>query len=98
MGTIYPENPKIVALFRFVLGNDLFLCGKHIYNHFRDCKDVGSYLCGDRIVDVVAFYADKVLPITHRMVKNCNLDPQTHVFDCLRRSHDSGFGARKGHP
>ncbi|KAJ3657514.1 hypothetical protein Zmor_009310 [Zophobas morio] len=43
----------------FVLGNDLFLCGKHIYNHFRDCKDVGSYLCGDRIVDVVAFYADK---------------------------------------
>ncbi|RZB77484.1 Bardet-Biedl syndrome 7 protein -like, partial [Asbolus verrucosus] len=43
----------------FVLGNDLFLCGKHIYNHYRDCKDVGSYLCGDRIVDVVAFYADK---------------------------------------
>ncbi|KAJ3630530.1 hypothetical protein MTP99_011722 [Tenebrio molitor] len=43
----------------FVLGNDLFLCGKHIYNHYRDCKDVGSYLCGDRIVDVIAFYADK---------------------------------------
>ncbi|EFA01565.1 Bardet-Biedl syndrome 7 protein homolog-like Protein [Tribolium castaneum] len=43
----------------FVLGNDLFLCGKHIYNHFRDCKDVGSYLCGDQIVDVIAFFADK---------------------------------------
>ncbi|CAG9839510.1 unnamed protein product [Diabrotica balteata] len=36
-------------------GNDLFLCGKHIYTHFKDCKDSGSYLCGDRIVDVIAF-------------------------------------------
>ncbi|KAJ8951664.1 hypothetical protein NQ318_012205 [Aromia moschata] len=41
----------------FVLGNELFLCGKHIYTHYRDCKDVGSYLCGDRIVDVMAFYS-----------------------------------------
>ncbi|KAJ8912894.1 hypothetical protein NQ315_011217 [Exocentrus adspersus] len=41
----------------FVLGNELFLCGKHIYTHYRDCKDLGSYLCGDRIVDVVAFYS-----------------------------------------
>lgn len=49
-----------IEINRFVLGNDLFLCGKHMYNHYRDCKDVGSYLCGDRIVDVIAFYADKV--------------------------------------
>ncbi|XP_028129556.1 Bardet-Biedl syndrome 7 protein homolog [Diabrotica virgifera virgifera] len=41
----------------FVLGNDLFLCGKHIYTHFKDCKDSGSYLCGDRIVDVIAFHS-----------------------------------------
>ncbi|XP_056636880.1 Bardet-Biedl syndrome 7 protein homolog [Diorhabda sublineata] len=40
----------------FVLGNDLFLCGKHVYTHFKDCKDNGSYLCGDKIVDVIAFY------------------------------------------
>ncbi|XP_044255366.1 Bardet-Biedl syndrome 7 protein homolog [Tribolium madens] len=47
------------VLSMFVLGNDLFLCGRHIYNHYRDCKDVGSYLCGDQIVDVIAFYADR---------------------------------------
>ncbi|XP_066154272.1 Bardet-Biedl syndrome 7 protein homolog isoform X2 [Euwallacea fornicatus] len=40
----------------FVLGNELFLCGKHVFNHYRDCKEVGSYLCGDTIVDVTAFY------------------------------------------
>lgn len=38
----------------FVSGNDLIICGNHVYNHYRDCKDVGSYLCGDTIVDVVA--------------------------------------------
>ncbi|CAH2006494.1 unnamed protein product [Acanthoscelides obtectus] len=43
----------------FVMDNDLFLCGKHIYTHFRDCREVGSYLCGDKIVDVVAFYSTK---------------------------------------
>ncbi|XP_018568735.1 Bardet-Biedl syndrome 7 protein homolog [Anoplophora glabripennis] len=41
----------------FVLASELFLCGKHVYTHYRDCKDLGSYLCGDRIVDVVAFYS-----------------------------------------
>lgn len=44
---------------RYVLGNDLFLCGNHIYNHYKDCKDIGSYLCGDCIVDVVALYLPK---------------------------------------
>ncbi|CAH1996732.1 unnamed protein product [Acanthoscelides obtectus] len=43
----------------FVMDNDLFLCGKHIYTHYRDCREVGSYLCGDKIVDVVAFYSTK---------------------------------------
>ncbi|XP_055316781.1 Bardet-Biedl syndrome 7 protein homolog [Sitodiplosis mosellana] len=38
----------------FVSGNDMILCGNHVYNHYRDCKDIGSYLCGDTIVDVVA--------------------------------------------
>lgn len=38
----------------FVIGNELIVCGNHVYNHYRDCKDIGSYLCGDTIVDVVA--------------------------------------------
>lgn len=38
----------------FVSGNDLIVCGNHVYNHYRECKDIGSYLCGDTIVDVVA--------------------------------------------
>ncbi|KAF5285041.1 hypothetical protein FQR65_LT02353 [Abscondita terminalis] len=48
----------------FVLGNDLFLCGKHTYNHYKDCKDIGSYLCGDCIVDIVALQTQK----THRLI------------------------------
>ncbi|XP_059620344.1 Bardet-Biedl syndrome 7 protein homolog [Phlebotomus argentipes] len=38
----------------FVSGPDLLVCGNHVYNHYKDCKDVGTYLCGDTIVDVVA--------------------------------------------
>lgn len=38
----------------YISGNDMILCGNHVYNHYRDCKDIGSYLCGDTIVDVVA--------------------------------------------
>lgn len=36
----------------YIMGNDMILCGNHVYNHYRDCKDIGSYLCGDTIVDV----------------------------------------------
>ncbi|XP_060532411.1 Bardet-Biedl syndrome 7 protein homolog isoform X2 [Cylas formicarius] len=48
----------------FVIGNEMLMCGKHVYAHFRDHKDVGSYLCGDVIVDVVAFYAPKTRRLT----------------------------------
>lgn len=44
----------------FVSGADLLVCGNHVYNHYRDCKDVGSYLCGDTIVDVVALCPNNV--------------------------------------
>uniref|UniRef100_A0A182K4S1 RWD domain-containing protein n=1 Tax=Anopheles christyi TaxID=43041 RepID=A0A182K4S1_9DIPT len=37
-----------------VSGSDLLVCGNHVYNHYRDCKEIGSYLCGDVIVDVAA--------------------------------------------
>ncbi|XP_019539805.2 Bardet-Biedl syndrome 7 protein homolog [Aedes albopictus] len=38
----------------FVSGSDLLVCGNHVYNHYKDCKEHGSYLCGDAIVDVAA--------------------------------------------
>ncbi|XP_053685731.1 Bardet-Biedl syndrome 7 protein homolog [Sabethes cyaneus] len=38
----------------YVSGSDLLVCGNHVYNHYKDCKEVGSYLCGDSIVDVAA--------------------------------------------
>ncbi|XP_026479274.1 Bardet-Biedl syndrome 7 protein homolog [Ctenocephalides felis] len=42
----------------FVSGSDLLVCGNHIMGHFKDCKDAGTYLCGDSIVDVVAVRPD----------------------------------------
>lgn len=36
----------------FVNGTDLLVCGNHVFNHYRDCIESGSYLCGDTIVDV----------------------------------------------
>lgn len=44
----------------FVSGNDMILCGNHVYNHYRDCKDIGSYLCGDTIVDAIAICPNNV--------------------------------------
>lgn len=57
------SNPKLGYLLyvcRFVLGNELFLCGQHIYTHYRECKELGSYICGDRIVDIIAFKPNNV--------------------------------------
>lgn len=45
----------------FVNGNDLIACGNHVYNHYRDCKDIGSYLCGDTIVDAIALCPNNVM-------------------------------------
>lgn len=47
-------------MYRFVVGNDLMVCGNHVYNHYRDGKDIGSYLCGDSIVGVVALCPNNV--------------------------------------
>lgn len=35
----------------FVTGNDLIICGNHVYTHYKECKESGTYLCGDTIVD-----------------------------------------------
>lgn len=45
----------------YVIGNELIICGNHVYNHYRDCKDIGSYLCGDTIVDAVAICPQNVI-------------------------------------
>lgn len=28
--------------------------------HYRDCKDIGSYICGDKIVDIAAIQLQNV--------------------------------------
>ncbi|XP_047121866.1 Bardet-Biedl syndrome 7 protein homolog isoform X3 [Schistocerca piceifrons] len=43
----------------YVCGSNLLVCGDHAYNQYFDCKDVNSFLCGDRIVDVIALGAEK---------------------------------------
>ena len=43
-----------------VNGNDLIVCGNHVYTHYKDCKESGSYLCGDTIVDCTALCPNNV--------------------------------------
>lgn len=45
---------------RYVSGNDLFVAGTHVYNHYRDCKDTNAFLCGDKINDIITLNYDKV--------------------------------------
>uniref|UniRef100_T1GR45 Bardet-Biedl syndrome 7 protein homolog n=1 Tax=Megaselia scalaris TaxID=36166 RepID=T1GR45_MEGSC len=59
------ENIKCM----YVSGTDLITCGNHVYSHYRDCKDVGTYLCGDTIVDVVALCQIIVL----RVLEHCRV-------------------------
>ncbi|XP_046325809.1 Bardet-Biedl syndrome 7 protein homolog isoform X2 [Haliotis rufescens] len=44
----------------YVEGSDLFTCGNFIYNHYRDCKDINHFLCGDKINDVINLPLDKI--------------------------------------
>ncbi|XP_077302740.1 BBSome complex member BBS7-like isoform X2 [Arctopsyche grandis] len=37
-----------------VFESDLLVAGAHCMTHYRDCKDIGSYICGDTIVDIAA--------------------------------------------
>lgn len=62
----------------FVNGNDLIICGNHVYSHYRDCKDIGSYLCGDTIVDVAALCPYNV-SASHTMQCKC-LDRPLRTF------------------
>ncbi|XP_064637282.1 Bardet-Biedl syndrome 7 protein homolog isoform X2 [Lineus longissimus] len=47
-----------------VEGSDLFTCGSYIFNHYRDCKDVNYFLCGDKINDVICLPTEKVTEVT----------------------------------
>lgn len=57
---MHQNATKIVSFGRYVSGSDLLVCGNHVFNHYRDGKNLGSYLCGDSIVDVVALCPNNV--------------------------------------
>ncbi len=47
-----------------ITGNELCVAGKHVYNHYTDCKDASTYLSEDIITDVMALPGEKV----HKLV------------------------------
>lgn len=51
-----------------VTGNDLIVCGNHVYTHYKDCKESGSYLCGDTIVDCNVLCPNNVRNSTSRWI------------------------------
>ncbi|GLH03728.1 Bardet-Biedl syndrome 7 protein homolog [Gryllus bimaculatus] len=47
-----------------VSGSNLLVCGNYAYNQYHDCKDANSFLCSDRINDVIALVAEKTNKLT----------------------------------
>uniref|UniRef100_A0A0K8T3A0 Uncharacterized protein n=4 Tax=Lygus hesperus TaxID=30085 RepID=A0A0K8T3A0_LYGHE len=47
----------------YVSRSDLLVAGTHVFNHYKDCKDVNSYLSSDTINHVIALNSEK----THRL-------------------------------
>ncbi len=45
-----------------ITGSDLLVCGKHVYNHYRDCKDTNYFLSEDIVSDLLALPGEKVYP------------------------------------
>jgi Bardet-Biedl syndrome 7 protein len=58
----------------YVVGNDLIVCGNHVYTHYKECKESGSYLCGDTIIDCNALCPHNVsfslLQFINKLFKN----------------------------
>lgn len=54
-----------------------------MYNHYKDCKDIGSYLCGDRIIDVVAFQKVIVKHFLKTSFDDKILVTQTYIPDSM---------------
>lgn len=61
---------KISNFSRYVYGSDLFICGNQIYNHFYDCKEVNSYLCNDKINDVIGNHKVDIKLLNSYNIKN----------------------------
>lgn len=55
-----------------VTGIDLIICGNHVYTHYKDFKESGTYLCGDTIVDCKVLCPNNVSVIVnfHRTLIN----------------------------
>lgn len=69
----------------YVNGNDLIVCGNHVYNHYRDCKDIGSYLCGDTIVDTIALCPMNVREKFLFTLLNLNSLILVFIYVCTRQ-------------
>jgi Bardet-Biedl syndrome 7 protein len=68
-----------------VHSNDLIVCGSHVYNHYKDLKDTGSYLCGDTIVDVAVLCPNNVsfLEFLKTMTYNCVFIQTSRIITVL---------------
>lgn len=64
-----------------ISGNDLFLCGNFIFNHYYECQDQNYYLSGDHINDLICLDMDKVGTIVP--VLAC----QDRILRVLKESH-----------
>lgn len=51
---------NLLILIRYVTGNELLVSGRHIYNHFNDCKDSNTYLCPESINSILSLDVIKV--------------------------------------
>ena len=47
-----------------ISGNDLIICGNHVFNHYRDCRDANYLLCSDVIKDTLVLPGEKVTNTT----------------------------------
>lgn len=79
-----------------VTGNDLIVCGNHVYTHYKDCKESGSYLCGDTIVDCNVLCPNNVrISLFHANRVPLNLllaDKPSNHRSCLFGSSTSSAG------
>lgn len=51
---------NIIFFSRHVTGNELLVSGRHIFNHFNDCKDCNTYLCPEMINCIILLDVIKV--------------------------------------
>lgn len=74
----------------FVTGNDLIVCGNHVYTHYKECKESGTYLCGDTIVDCNALCPHNV---SMHYLHNLSSDFHSSLVDESHYNSSCLFGA-----